>query len=115
MERKPETISVKKFLINKMYQKDNSISPEIMDKVISHQFENLHKAVVIHNSVEISGFGKFLFNKNKALRRLDDLETFQEFYSQRLENPESEGMAKAHKKRLDYIENRIEILKNKTK
>lgn len=47
---------------------DKLISEKVIDLVITHQFDSAHKATNLYNSVEISGFGKFVFNMKKASR-----------------------------------------------
>ena len=42
--------------------------------MITHQFDGLHDALKTNNSVEPSGFGKFLFNKKKAKKHVSKLE-----------------------------------------
>jgi hypothetical protein len=38
--------------------------------VISHQFSSAFQATALHNSIEISGYGKFIFSQVKAQRLL---------------------------------------------
>ena len=54
------------------------ISERVINQVISHQFDSANDALKNNNSVELSGFGKFLFNHNKAekkLKKLNDIKT----------------------------------------
>ena len=49
--------------------------PEVViNQVITHQFDSAHDAVKTNDSVEISGFGKFLFNEKKAKQKVDKLQ-----------------------------------------
>jgi nucleoid DNA-binding protein len=64
-EDKPVTLSVKDFLIKKMAVKMR-ISESVIEAVIEHQFKEMMKAMEDSNSVELSGFGKFIFNEKKA-------------------------------------------------
>lgn len=41
-----------------------------IEAVINHQFASANSAMDTNKSVEISGFGKFMFNEKKAARRL---------------------------------------------
>jgi hypothetical protein len=43
------------------------LSEKTITSVIDHQFVSLLENISMCNSLEISGFGKFLFNKNKAI------------------------------------------------
>jgi dsDNA-binding SOS-regulon protein len=42
------------------------ISEKVIDAVVTHQFDSANDALNTNESVEISGFGKFLFNSKKA-------------------------------------------------
>lgn len=46
------------------------VSEKTIEAVINHQFISANQAMDTNKSVEISGFGKFMFNEKKAARRL---------------------------------------------
>ena len=46
----------------------------IVEKVVAHQFKEVAKALTIYQSVEVSGFGTFLFLKNKAVLTLKEMQ-----------------------------------------
>lgn len=46
------------------------ISEKVLDAVISHQFSSANEALATNKSVELSGFGKLVFNKKKAERKI---------------------------------------------
>ena len=69
---KPTSMSVKDFLIRTLAVK-MMISEKTIEAVINHQFQSANEAMDLNNSVEISGFGKFFFNKGKATKRLESL------------------------------------------
>ena len=50
------------------------VSERVISQVITHQFNSAEDATKTNNSVEISGFGKFIFNKSKAVRHVEKLE-----------------------------------------
>ena len=75
---------IKKIAVNKVT--DKLISEKTMDLVISHQFESAIKAMSSHNTVEISGFGKFLFNFKRAQKELTKYEKIREHYMSLLQN-----------------------------
>jgi len=60
------------------------ISEKIIDAVVTHQFDSAHDAVNIHKSVEISGFGKFLFNTKKAITHYNKLLAIEQAYKNML-------------------------------
>lgn len=65
---KPVSMSVKDYLVKVMSLKTN-IPSKIIDAVVVHQMEGIYEATKKHDSIEISGFGKLIFNKSKALRK----------------------------------------------
>jgi nucleoid DNA-binding protein len=69
---------IKKMAVNKVT--DKLISEKTMDVVISHQFESAIKAMQTNSTVEISGFGKFLFNYKRAQKELTKYEKIREHY-----------------------------------
>ena len=75
---------IKKIAVNKVT--DKLISEKTMDLVISHQFESAIKAMSSHNTVEISGLGKFLFNFKRAQKELTKYEKIREHYMSLLQN-----------------------------
>lgn len=84
---KPISLPVKDYIIRKMavkMMKDESV----ISSVISHQFSSFHNALLTNNSVEISGFGKFLFNPKKMMRELNGLRATQEVLEQKLASDE---------------------------
>jgi nucleoid DNA-binding protein len=75
---------IKKMAVNKVT--DKLISEKTMDVVISHQFESAIKAMQTNSTVEISGFGKFLFNFKRAQKELTKYEKIREHYTSLLQN-----------------------------
>lgn len=69
---KPISMSVKDFLIRTLAVKMLT-SEKTLEAVVNHQFQSANEAMDTNNSVEISGFGKFMFNGKKALTRLEKL------------------------------------------
>lgn len=69
---KPITMSVKEYIIKTM--SSTLVVPEkTISSVIDHQFSGVIEALKKHNSVEISGFGKFLFNRKKAEKKMEKM------------------------------------------
>ncbi len=56
------------------------MSEIVLNQVITHQFNSAHDALKNNNSVEISGYGKFLFNIKKAKTKVKKLEKVQLSY-----------------------------------
>ena len=67
---KPQTLSIKDWIIRNMSTKNN-IPERIIEEVVNHQFESARKAMDTMDSLEFSGFGKLLFNMGKALKKVE--------------------------------------------
>ena len=80
---KPLSLSVKDFLIRKM-SVDFSISEDTIRSVVDHQCSNFLTATKTNDSLELSGWGTFYFQKKKALKRLNTLNTFKTSYERQL-------------------------------
>ena len=104
---KPQSLSVKNFLIRKI-STTTMISEKIITSVIDHQFTSLLENMSTCNSLEISGFGKFLFNKNKAIVTMQD-------YIKGLENFKNELVTCTDAHEIKRIEFRISGLELRMK
>ena len=90
------------------------LEERIVEKIVSHQFDSATNALKKHNSVELSGFGKFLFNEKKALKKLASRENIKSGYIKRLADDSlSEEKRKSTEVRLVSIEKEITILTQK--
>jgi hypothetical protein len=69
---KPVSLSVREYLVRTMAVK-LMVPEKVIDAVVAHQFSEANKAMGNNYSVEISGFGKFLFNHKKAIKKLATL------------------------------------------
>lgn len=49
-------------------------SERVIEQVINHQFTSASEAMRTNDEIELSGFGKFIFNKKKALKKLAKME-----------------------------------------
>jgi nucleoid DNA-binding protein len=70
---KPIAMPLKEYLLRIMSVRTN-IPEKTIEAVMTHQFEGVVKAMEtpqIH-SIEVSGFGKFIFNHKKALKKWGD-------------------------------------------
>jgi hypothetical protein len=110
---KPISLSVKDFIIRKMAVK-LMMSEKTIDDVINHQFNSANEALKYNNSVEISGFGKFLFNQKKAIKRLNALLSKEELYNSVILTCTTEERKASIQLKLNTIKIEIEILKTRT-
>jgi nucleoid DNA-binding protein len=110
---KPKSLSVKDFLIRKMSIKMNT-AEKILDAVITHQFQSATQAMADSKSLEISGFGKFLFNDKKAVAKMAKL-VAQRDVLERNTNDEtlSEQRRRSAQMKLESVLTAIELLKPK--
>lgn len=110
---RPVSMTVKDWLVKKM-SLDMMIAESVIHRVVDHQVNGVRKALEVNDSVEMSGFGKFLFNKKKALRKLNGFNELKGIFEKALEDenlPEKKRFLtefKLHKLILD-----IEILKKR--
>ena len=82
------------------------VNERVIDQVITHQFNSAEDATKTNNSIEISGFGKFVFNhESKAEKKIEKLEKIKKAYEQRqlAENTLPE-------KKLDVIKSKLSNL-----
>jgi len=84
---KPISLSVKDYIIRKMAVK-LMMSEKAIDEVISHQFSSANDALKNNKSVEISGFGKFIFNQKKANKRMEKLLSQKAYFQSVIDNTE---------------------------
>lgn len=87
---KPHNMHIKDYLIKKIainkVIKDRMISEKVIHKVIAHQFDSANDAINKYNSVEFSGFGKFVFSMTKAIKKMEHFEKIIAHYSRMLED-----------------------------
>jgi nucleoid DNA-binding protein len=72
--------------------------------VITHQFDGVHDALKTNNSVELSGFGKFIFNKKKAKKHVSKLEDIKLGYEKMIADENTP------EKKLNYIKSKLSRL-----
>ena len=112
MER-PKSLTIKDFLIRKMSVR-MLIRVFTLDAIVSHQFQSANQAMTSTKSVEISGFGKFVFNDKKAVKKMEKLLS-QKALFERLMNDDSLSEQRRNNARLKYesVTLNISVLKPK--
>lgn len=111
--KKPQTMPVKDFLIRRM-SIDTAISVEVITAVVTHQFVSMVEATKTVDSVELSGFGRFLFYKRKALRKLKWYEDgVEERLGQLLDPSITDKKRKGIEDSLEGLRSKIETLKKR--
>lgn len=112
---KPLSMSVKEWITKKM-SINMVISERIIDQVINHQFDSANDALNTNDTIEISGFGKFLFNNKRALTQYTKLLQMKQAYENMLADPDITDKKKhSTELRLNTALTDIKILKPKMK
>ena len=110
---KPISMSVKDYLVRTLAVKI-MVSEKVIEAVVNHQFQSANEAMDIHNSLEISGFGKFYFNDKKAKKKILSLYGKKKMMESHLANPEDTEQKKhAAKVTLEKTEALIKLLNSK--
>lgn len=76
-------MSVREYLV-RILSVDIAVPEKIIDAVIVHQFQSANEAMDLNKSLEISGFGRFMFNDKKAVKKMATLEKKLEYYTEQL-------------------------------
>jgi len=110
---KPRSLSIKDYIIRKMSIKLNT--PEkIIEAVVNHQFQSATLAFNDQKSVELSGFGKFLFNQKKAVKKMESMFIQKQVLEQTIvDETATDRKRKAAEVKLQSLLQAIEILKPK--
>jgi len=110
---KPISLSMKDWLIRRLAVK-MMISEKTLEAVINHQFQSANEALLNNKTIEISGFGKFIFNDKKAVKKMEKYLTIEKALLNILANPEtSEAKRKTTLVKLEMTRNNIQALKPK--
>lgn len=111
---KPRSMGLKEWLVRVLSQREH-IPKTTIDAVIDHQFDEASQALKTNNSVEISGFGKFVYNKGKAEKELIKLVKLKKIFEERLENSIDmpPKLRASVEKKLSIVINQTALLKTK--
>ena len=110
---KPLSMPVKDYLVKVLSIKTNTSSSTI-DAIISHQFEQVNLALQSNYTIEVSGFGKFIFNYKKAIKKMEKNIMKKEYWETLLLSPElTEQKRKSVQLKLENTLKFIEGLKPK--
>lgn len=110
---KPISLSMKDYLIRTLAVK-MMVPEKTIEAVINDQFNSANEAMKIHNTVEISGFGKFIFNYKKAQKKMEKMLSQKELFESRLNDPSiSEQKRNTEMVKLNNVIHNINVLKPK--
>jgi nucleoid DNA-binding protein len=107
---KPESMSVRDWITKKVAMSTN-IPENIIKRVISHNYDTAYEATKFNDSIEISGFGKFYYNKRKAEKEIEHCIKQKNTYEKRLqkgcstekERQQAENKVEYYDKKLSYL------------
>jgi len=112
---KPISMSVKDYLIRILAVKSMR-SEKVIEAVVSHQFQSANEAMQKNNTVEISGFGKFIFNINKANKKLEMFANVKRMQEAVLADEQATEAKKNKARRiLQDVEHSVQLIKDKLK
>lgn len=109
---KPQSMSVKNFLIRKL-SVEMMLPEKVIEAIVNHQFLKATDALENNSSIEFSGFGRFYFKKFTALRMLVKEEMKRDFYISQLSPSLSERRTESFNVRIQNSEDIINALKKK--
>lgn len=113
MDSKPISMSMKDWLIRRLAPK-LMLSEKTLETVINHQFQSANEALRHNKTIEISGFGKFIFNNGKALKRMSSLQDIQIALERQVQNEElDENKRRIATMKLQSVREAIDALKPK--
>ena len=106
-------MSHKEYLVRALSVK-LAMSEKLIEAVVNHQFQSANEAMDVHHSLELSGFGRIIFNNKKAIKKLAKLEAKLEKAQQQLQlNTCTEAERKKAQDTIDVTTIQIRILKPK--
>lgn len=108
---RPINMSVKEYLM-RVQSLNANIPLKTIEAVIENQFSEANKALRDNNTVEISGFGKFIFNTKKAEKKKIAVKLSKEQLLLELQNP---NLTEAKKESLEYRLRMIEFFETNIK
>ena len=110
---KPISLTMREYLVRTLAPK-LLVSEKVIDTVVAYQFSEANAALADNDSVEISGFGKLLFNRKKAEQKMEKFLSQKALFESILQNPEAPEQKK-HKAQLKFntVLHNIEVLKPK--
>lgn len=109
---KPKSMSHKEYLVRALSVK-LAMSEKIIEAVVNHQFQSANEAMDVNRSLELSGFGRILFNNKKAIKKLAALEAKLERTKKQLNaiNADPKKLEDA----IEVLQKQIRLLKPKIK
>lgn len=112
---KPVTMSHKEWIIKQLSLK-LVISEKVIDTVVNNQFDGALEVLGNKNSIELSGFGKFVYNEARAKSYLKKYYNQLNAYTKALEQKDiSATDIRRFSKKLETAKNNIKLIRFKLK
>ena len=110
---KPKSMSHKEYLVRTLSVK-LAMSEKLVETVVMHQFQSANEAMDVHHSLELSGFGRIIFNNKKAIKKLAAYEKKLEKAQEQLQlNTSTEADRKKAQDMINVVTMQIKMLKPK--
>jgi nucleoid DNA-binding protein len=110
---KPKSLTMREYLVRTLAVK-MMVSEKVIDAVVAHQFQEANTALLSNDTIEISGFGKFIFNTKKAHKTMELYYSKERKFKEMLQNPNiSEAKRNSVENKLRNNDFVIEQLKSK--
>ena len=110
---KPKSMSHKEYLVRTLSVK-LAMSEKLVETVVMHQFQSANEAMDVHHSLELSGFGRIIFNNKKAIKKLAAYEKKLEKAQEQLQlNTSTEADRKKAQDIINVVTMQIKMLKPK--
>lgn len=103
---------IKKWLVGRVAV-DTITDERIVETVVSHQFEKAREAMGSCNSIELSGFGRFYFNKRKASNKLERYMEAKQFFENVIDSDITDKKRATAQYKLGKLMGDINVLKRK--
>jgi nucleoid DNA-binding protein len=113
MELKPDNVPIKEWLVKGIADSLN-IPERVVATIVDFQFSEARESLLTCNSIEFSGFGKFIFNKRKAEKKLAKIVKSKEYLEEIINSPDTKEQKRvsSHFKLQIYMAD-IKLLRNK--
>lgn len=110
---KPTTLSVKDWIVRNM-STELSIQERIIHDIINHQFNKAKDAMETCNTIEFSGWGKFVFHKKRAYTKLGKFTHIKNGYEHTINKEDTTPQKRGYiQYKLGIINGDIKLLKSK--
>lgn len=110
---KPVSLSIRHYIQRKLSVK-LMLSEDVIDEVITDSGKQIQEALYTNKSVEISGFGKFLFREKQAIKDISRFINLRDTYVRDLETTTDPKKIIKLTKRIESANEVITYLKSKT-